>query len=181
LNNIGNKYKGYESLQKSILSESIKLKNKISIFDSIFNKPIYDIFLSYAFDDKELIFGLYYDFTYNFNFKVYIDWIVDSSLNRENVTKENAKILRNRMKQSKSLIYVVSNNAQDSNWTQWETGYFDVQKEKAAILPIPGDYDITIDELEYLKLFQLMRDWNIIWISRNDLSPSYKTLKEWIN
>lgn len=58
-------------------------------------------------------------------YSVYVDWN-DNQLDPNNVTPETAKMLRERMKQCKSLIYAFSENASSSKWMPWELGYFDV-------------------------------------------------------
>jgi hypothetical protein len=179
LKDTAKKYMGYNTLSKSFINEATKIESKKKAI--YFEEFKYDIFLSHAYDDKEIIFGLYCDLTYNFNFNVYVDWMVDPSLNRGNVTRENANFLRKRMKQCKSLIYVVSSNSQNSDWMQWETGYFDGLKGKVAILPILGDFDSTFDEQEYLKLYPIIdRRTATVFINRLEGIPSYKKLNEWI-
>lgn len=61
----------------------------------------YDLFISHSFKDKDLVVGLYYMFD-RAGYNVYIDWIDDASLNRENVTDQTAAIIRQRIKQSKA-------------------------------------------------------------------------------
>lgn len=76
----------------------------------------FDIFLSHSFLDKEVVKGLYNTLTEQ-GFSVYVDWIVDSDLNRSFVTKESAEKIRKRMDQSRSLLYAISTNAEMSKWS----------------------------------------------------------------
>lgn len=46
-------------------------------------------------------------------------------MSRNQVSKETANTLRNRMRQFKSLLYAVSNNSLNSKLMPWELGYFD--------------------------------------------------------
>ena len=55
-------------------------------------------------------------------FKVYVDFIVDSSLDRNNVTLKTAQTIRRRLENSKSLIYAQSPAAVMSKWMPWELG-----------------------------------------------------------
>lgn len=53
----------------------------------------FDIFLSHSFLDKAEVQGLYQELT-DFGYSVYVDWIVDPHLDRANVTKESATLVR---------------------------------------------------------------------------------------
>lgn len=102
-----------------------ELKNK---FESLeLSLDIYDIFLSHSYRDKELIYSVKFELE-AYGYKVYIDWIDDNQLSREEVT---AEILKNRMDRAKSLVFVTTENSINSKWMPWELGYFD---GKVAIL-----------------------------------------------
>ena len=73
--------------------------NEGRITDSI---HLYDIFLSHSSKDKELIAGLKLILE-DLGYSVYVDWN-DDALDPNDVSLETAKILRERMKQSKSLV-----------------------------------------------------------------------------
>ena len=53
----------------------------------------YDLFISHSFKDKDIVIGLSYLFD-KAGYKVYIDWIDDSNLDRKSVTPETAKIIK---------------------------------------------------------------------------------------
>lgn len=95
----------------------------------------FDIFLSHAYLDANLVTGLKIDIE-EMGYSVYVDWIQDSQLNRTKVDKETANRLRSRMKQCKSLFYATSDNSSSSKWMPWECGYFDGVKGRVAICPI---------------------------------------------
>lgn len=105
----------------------------------------FDIFLSHSYTDLritlERLLGLK-AILETFNYKVYVDWIIDSNLNRETVSAETARTLRIRMDRSKSLVFTTSQNSQNSLWMPWELGYKDGHTAKegdlgmVAILPI---------------------------------------------
>lgn len=73
----------------------------------------FDIFLSHSYDDKKYIYNLY-KILKSYNLSVYVDWIIDSELNRSRVTKDTAELIQKRMRQSKCLLYATSQNASDS-------------------------------------------------------------------
>ncbi|SEP08819.1 TIR domain-containing protein [Mucilaginibacter gossypiicola] len=119
---------GLNSRLKSIVN-----LNESSKSFSYLNK--YDIFLSHSFLDAEDVDTLRQDLQ-DAGFSVYVDWIDDNHLTRENVTSYTATVIRNRMKQCKSLIYAFSVNSVLSKWAQWELGYFDGIDGKVSIAPI---------------------------------------------
>ena len=113
----------------------------------------YDIFLSHSIKDAELILGIK-KICEDLGYSVYVDWIEDSQLDRSEVTKHTADILRKRMMSSKSLFYVTTGNAENSKWMPWECGYFDGLKGKVAIVPIKKySYDDEYIGQEYLGLY----------------------------
>lgn len=122
------------------------------------NHTSFDIFLSHSFLDKEEVEGLYIELT-NEGYSVYVDWIVDSHLDRSNVTKEAAKLIQHRLKISKSLLLAISTNAAVSKWMPWELGYVDGNTSNCAIIPVskssnaPSSYVGT----EYLSLYPFIK------------------------
>lgn len=116
---------------------------------------VFDIFISYNINDKDIIKGVYNELT-EMNFKVYVDFIVDRDLDRSDVTLETAQIIRTRLMKSKSLIYAQSPNAAMSRWMPWELGVIDGHTKRCAILPIlENSYD-TYSKQEYLKLYPVI-------------------------
>ncbi|MGL3997977.1 hypothetical protein ACSR4G_17470 [Acinetobacter baumannii] len=75
----------------------------------------YDIFLSHSFGDAETIYILY-TYLKSLGWSVYVDWIEDTQLDRQNVTRSTAELLRIQMKRSKTLIYASSSASKDSKW-----------------------------------------------------------------
>lgn len=67
---------------------------------------------------------------------MYVDWIIDPQLDRNNLTMETAEFIRNRLKHSKTLLFGISQNAIDSKWIPWELGYMDAHTQKCAVMPI---------------------------------------------
>jgi hypothetical protein len=118
----------------------------------------FDIFLSHSFADAQLILGLALVFQ-RLGYTVYIDWVVDADLDRSNVTKETADLLRKRMDDSKCLLYACTENTPESKWMPWETGYFDARAEKVAIIPILSGSKVGYEYKgqEYLGLYPYMK------------------------
>jgi len=127
------------------LSEAVRAQNR---------RDTFDIFLSHSFADAELILGLRNAIT-EMGFSVYVDWLEDPSLDRNNITSQTATILRARMRQSASLLFATSDAAAKSRWMPWELGYFDGYRGRVAIVPVsassaPGDH---FEGREYLGLY----------------------------
>lgn len=119
------------------------------------NRTSYDIFLSHSFKDAPVILMLALLLEQQ-GTTVYVDWLDDPNLDRTNVTAENAKIIRERMKTCKSLLYAISSNSVQSSWVQWELGLGDGQKNgKVAIVPIYQDQEFSPNffKQEYLGLY----------------------------
>ena len=90
--------------------------------------------------------------------KVYVDWVEDAQLNRREVTKETAAVLRQRMRQSRSLIYLSSDNSSSSKWMPWELGYFDGFKpDGVAIMPVLDSPTDAFKGQEYLGLYPIVQ------------------------
>lgn len=117
---------------------------------------VFDIFISYNINDKAIIKGVYNQLTEK-GFKVYVDIIVDSNLNRSNVTLETAQTIRCRLENSKSLIYAQSPSAIMSRWMPWELGVVDGHTKRCAVLPILTTRYDSYSKQEYLKLYPVIK------------------------
>ena len=137
---------GMESYD-SILNESVKRQEQRNSFD---------IFLSHAIKDADLITGVI-SLLEDSGFTVYVDWIIDPLLERDKVNAKTAEVLRKRMRQCKSLIYVHTYSSTESKWMPWELGYFDGFKpEKVSILPLAVKEDEQFKGQEYLELYPII-------------------------
>ncbi|RZJ89585.1 MAG: toll/interleukin-1 receptor domain-containing protein [Chryseobacterium sp.] len=118
----------------------------------------FDIFVSHSFLDKDEVEGLYIELTSQ-GYSVYVDWIIDPQLDRNNVTKKTASLIRERLKSSKTLLLAISVNASVSKWMPWELGYVDGNTNRCAILPVsktsytPNHYT----GVEYLSLYPFIK------------------------
>ena len=119
-------------------------------------KRDYDIFLCHSWLDTDTILGLREYFS-SFNLTTYIDWYDDPQLNRSQVNRETADVLRERMMSSDCLLYASSENSPSSKWMPWECGYFDGIKSKVAICPISESAAQSLTNkyhgVEYLDLY----------------------------
>jgi len=145
----------------------------------------HDIFLSHAFDDRDLLSGtvlLIEDLGYS----VFLDWRDDPTLDRKRVTPATAGKLRERMKASRCLLYAITPAEKDSAWMKWELGYKDGENGRTAILPIAGSETEIFNEQEFLGLYPYMSEGleksskkNRLWVNR---TPScYVMFDNWLN
>lgn len=142
----------------------------------------YDIFLSHSVKDAAAILRLA-KVLESQGLSVYVDWIVDKQLDRSKVTTTTARIIRERLKASKSFLMALTSNSTQSSWVQWELGLGDGQKNgKVAILPLVTNDEIDPDfyKQEYLGLYPYI-DYlgNSIYVNGKD--SKYLTLKDWLN
>ena len=149
----------YTSSYLKGLSKTKSLNESTRLFSSTLKtRTSFDIFLSHSFLDKDEVEGLYLELS-KMGYSVYVDWIIDPGLDRNNVTKESATLIRLRLKSCKCLILATSVNATISKWMPWELGYVDGNTSKCAILPIsqndsaPNSYK----GIEYLSLYPFIK------------------------
>jgi hypothetical protein len=110
----------------------------------------YDIFLSHAHEDAELIGGAK-EILEAEGLTVYVYWIEDNA--NAPVTAATAANLRNRMNHCASMIYASSQSSPTSKWMPWELGYFDGRNPgRVAIMPLPSSSTAFAGQ-EYLKLY----------------------------
>jgi len=146
-------------------------------FSAYSSTKSYDVFLSHAYLDADLIEELYEEMK-SHGLTVYVDWIEDKQLDRGKVTPETANIIRQRMRNCKSLIYAFSDNSQNSKWMPWELGYFDALKGKVAVLPIAeaptGD---SFKGSEFLGLYPYIVNGAQLWVHTSQ--SAYEGFNTW--
>lgn len=145
----------------------------------------YDIFLAHAAVDERIVFGVF-RILQTIGYSVYIDWLEDPLLNRDNVTRETAECLRNRMNICSSLFYVLTPGASHSIWMPWECGYFDGRKGRCAILPVTEEPSDSFAGQEYLHLYPYVTKGprkadkqQRLWVRRS--GTIYVEFEMWLN
>ena len=81
---------------------------------------------------------------------VYMDWVNDKDELLRNLTcADTAKVITERIKASKAILYVHTNSSLDSKWTPWELGFASALNKPILVYrPEP-----TENEPEYLQLY----------------------------
>ena len=147
----------------------------------------FDVFLSHSISDAKLVLGIVALLEAQ-GLHVYVDWIVDREMDRSRVTSATAERLRERMRQSSSLIYAHSSSAVSSKWMPWELGYFDGFKSAVAILPFTQTEQTSYSGQEYLGLYPYIDGSDIkLWVNRGSASArlfrgtgtDYKEFRTW--
>lgn len=150
----------YNATARSIIQESVKRQDAAPAQQ-------YDIFLSHSSEDAEVVLGIYEILTSR-GHKVYVDWIDDSQLDRSRVTSATADLLRDRMRSSKSMLFITTKNSSSSKWMPWELGFFDGHRRGlVGILPVMmNETDVFVGQ-EYLGLYPKVQ--RLLVGSRSDL------------
>ncbi|NTU49916.1 MAG: TIR domain-containing protein [Desulfobulbaceae bacterium] len=158
----------------SMLTERIKKQVSLST---------YDIFLSHAFDDKEMILGVTLTLE-DLGYTVYLDWRDDPSLDRKNVNRATALNLRERIRSSRCLFFATTENTSSSRWMPWELGFKDGQNKRSAILPVQESLPVNFKGQEYLGIYPYITQQKSttgeekLWVRWN--AKSYVVFDDWL-
>lgn len=108
----------------------------------------YDIFLSHSSLDVRELLDLKYVLNKQ-NLTVYIDWINDKvMLDRANQDENTWNVLELRMRQSKMLLFVITDNSIKSSYTEKEVNYF---KNLSRRILVYQPYTLTLPIPKYLE------------------------------
>jgi hypothetical protein len=168
----------FSNRQQQVFSENTQIQAR---------KKAFDIFLSHSSFDRNEVLTLVQLFNKS-GYSVYVDWLYDEQLDRNNVTPDTAQILRFRMKHSRGLSYLDTENASQSKWCPWELGYFDGKSgnSRCCILPVLSFATSTYHGQEYLGLYPYLEYSNQgstnydFWV-REQGSLKYIRLDSWLN
>lgn len=135
----------YVAKSAGIILDSVSAKTR--------DTETFDIFLSHSIADAELVLGVK-QLLEQQGATVYVDWSHDRQLDRSKVNADTAALLRTRMRQSKSLIYLATDAATSSTWMPWELGFFDGYRSGGvAIMPLLDRETDGFAGQEYLGLY----------------------------
>ncbi|MGE5494515.1 MAG: toll-Interleukin receptor [Burkholderiales bacterium] len=164
--------------KQRIINENVKLSQRLDM-----TEKKYDLFLSHSSLDKTLVLTLVQLFN-EASYSIYVDWIEDTELDRNSVTKETADILKKRMNASLGLAYIATKNSIDSKWCPWELGYFDGKKNtRCCILPIIEERAFRGQEYyglyPYLEYDKSKAGKNEFWVHEQSTNK-YVLLRSWL-
>ncbi len=183
------RYLNNDDLKK--YSSSMLYREKAMILESadFSKKSAYaecQVFLSHSSKDIEALPEVI-KFLESFGVKVYIDKN-DKSL-PSSTSPKTAGILKQRIKDSKKIIVLVSENSKESKWIPWELGLGDVMKtvDNIALLPLTNNSSKpSWPEQEYLGLYprvaltRFKNQYIDQWIVVNHHEDTGIEISEWL-
>jgi hypothetical protein len=171
---------GYQKTASSILVEETPQYNPTHKFD---------IFLSHNYHDVQIsrnrLLGAK-KFLEQFGYTVYVDWIIDYEMNRDDVNASTVELLRIRMRNSRCLLFLTSENMQQSKWMPWQIGYMDGRNSRVAIFPLARSANLEkFYGQDYLGAYPFVEaemvegtNTRLLWVSRND--GKYIGFQDWL-
>lgn len=117
------------------------------------DSPKYDIFLSQAIRDKEVVLGVYATLVQDLGLKVFCDWLEDPDNDHAATTSRDAARLREKLSASTALVFIDSDHAAASTWMSWEIGWFDAAKGRICVLPVVEEVGQDHRGREFLGLY----------------------------
>lgn len=153
-----------------------KLMNEIvqAQFQTEANK-LFDVFLSHSSLDKENVFEVKTLLNAK-GLTVYVDWIEDrESLKRDLTCAETAKVIIERIRKSKAIVYIKTENSAMSLWTPWELGYAQALGKKICVL----ETEYIIGTPQYLDIYDKAKQYGeeILVDDQDEVLP----IEMWIN
>lgn len=135
------------------------------------------IFLSYSSKDRELIKPAI-AFLCSHGVRVYIDFMDEGM--PDAVSGETAKRIKEKIREQKKFMVMVTENSKDSRWVPWELGFADPVKgiEHVAILPISESG--TFVQNEYMRIYPKIEFVNGTWYVWQDDPSYFLKLTDWL-
>lgn len=143
----------------------------------------FDVFLSHSSAEPEEILLGVKALLEDRGLSVYVDKYTDPQLEPDSVTPETAQILRQRMRNSNSLLYVHSPHSKSSRWMPWELGFFDGLNGTVGIVPVTRSQEEAFKGEEYLSLYPYVDvaagndNATHLWINRS--ADAHARLDRW--
>lgn len=145
---------------------------------------IFDVFLSHSVKDAEIVLGVKLILE-DAGRSVYVDWLEDPEMDRSRVTPETAEKIRSRMRASKSLIYLHSDNSPLSKWMPWELGFSDGLHGAVAIFPVTRSQENDFRGQEYLGVYPWIDNTythiNSVDLRIHNSAYNYKDWRSWVS
>lgn len=145
----------------------------------------FEVFLSHSSNEPEDILLGVCETLHDFGLTVYVDKYSDPQLSPDKVDRATATLLRQRMRASRSLLYVYSRHSRRSRWMPWELGFFDGHNGKVGVLPVTLSQEETFKGEEYVSLYpfvdrELTKDASTtaLWINRT--RDTYARFDLWV-
>jgi len=166
-------------IYKELFSEIDKTTSEIGDGSEQIDHPNmnFDIFLSHRYYLKFYNIIIFYILSIHYALNVYVDWIFDYDIDRKTLTPDTVKLLKERMKQSRKLLFFNILSSATTNWMAWEVGYFScLRKDSIGILDLDG-YCNGNKNVEVLSSNDTLKynDVNGIYVE-----SSKSSIKDWV-
>lgn len=113
----------------------------------------FDVFLSHSSaEPDDIVLGVKL-LLEDRGLSVYVDKYSDPQMSPAHVSRETARVLRSRMRNSQILLYIHSAYSKTSRWMPWELGFFDGLKGKVGVVPVTRNQEENFKGEEYLSLY----------------------------
>lgn len=110
-----------------------------AIYESQYNleaHKVFHVFLSHSLHDQDKLLKLKVLLN-SLNLTVYLDWTEDRvALQRKLTSADTAKVIMERIKNCKSVMYILTDASLSSAWASWELGYAHALGKKICVLKI---------------------------------------------
>lgn len=113
----------------------------------------YDVFLSHSSKDRADVDRVR-DELEALGYRVCVDYEVLPTITPEEVTRDTADALLEKMRECSSLVYVLSPGSASSQWMPWEMGFFDGANGTVFIWPVDEEAKAYAKERRYVDLYQ---------------------------
>lgn len=122
--NFKGKKKPYMKEKSSLVGTPEALAVELSIDDSIQNIKSYDLFISHSLKDSDKVRRIV-SLANQAGLSCYVDWTADNDfLKRSMVSEYTVEVLKARMRQSRNLLFLSSENSRQSKWVSFELDYY---------------------------------------------------------
>lgn len=155
--NFKGKKKIYQVEKSTLKGTPQALAERLHNRKSAQNKKYYDLFISHSSHDRGPVRQVV-EAANAFGMSCYVDWTEDNDfLKRSMVSEYTREVLKVRMKQSKCLLYLSSENSRASEWVAFELDYYEHDlKRNPWMLLLNGDdphnyKQVRLEQLEQLK------------------------------
>ena len=151
------KKKIYQVEKSSFDGTPKSLAQKLQNDKSVQNLKVYNLFISHSSKDKKVIQKIVEVANAN-GMNCYVDWTADNDfLKRSMVSEYTKEVLKARMKQSKCLLYISSNESRKSEWVSFELDYYEnILRGKIFMMVIDGEDIHDFKCIEMQEIGQLL-------------------------
>ena len=148
-----------------------------AIYESQYNleaHKVFHVFLSHSLHDQDRLLKLKVLLN-SLNLTVYLDWTEDrAALQRKLTNADTAKVIMERIKNSQSMMYVLTPSSLSSAWASWELGYAHALGKKICVLKI----DEVSENPAFLDLYDQAEIYGETVVVHSN--GAQKPLKAWL-